>query len=130
MKLGIAYRVIGGQRFYERLEIRDALAYLRVVAQPHDDLALERIINTPKRGIGAATVQRLYDHARAHGMSLHDSILDITQTDELRGKVRATLMKLMDDFARWRSLVRLHRSCGACGANPGGKRLYGHVEGG
>jgi DNA helicase-2/ATP-dependent DNA helicase PcrA len=105
IKLGVPYKVIGGQRFYERLEIRDALAYLRVVAQPYDDLALERIINTPKRGIGDATVQALYAHGRTHGISLHDAIVDITQMDELRPKVRSTLMKLMDDFARWRSLT-------------------------
>lgn len=105
MRLGIAYRVIGGQRFYERAEIRDALAYLRVVAQPSDDLALERIINKPKRAIGNATVQKLYDHARAYNMSLHDAIIDLTQTDELRPKLKGTLMKLMDDFARWRSLA-------------------------
>jgi len=105
IQLGLPYKVIGGPRFYERLEIRDALAYLRVVAQPADDLALERIINTPKRGLGDATIQTLYEHARAHAMSLHDSILDLTQTDELRPKVKTTLMKLMDDFARWRSLT-------------------------
>ena len=105
IRLGVPYKVIGGQRFYERMEIRDALAYLRVVAQPHDDLALERIINTPKRGIGGATVQALYAHGRSHGMSLHDAVIDLTQRDDLRPKVRATLMTLMDDFARWRSLL-------------------------
>ncbi len=105
VKLGIAYKVVGGARFYERMEIRDALAYLRVVAQPADDLALERIINTPKRAIGPATVQALYDHGRAHGMCLHDAIMDLTQRSELKPKVNATLMKLLDDFARWRSLV-------------------------
>lgn len=105
MQLGLAYRVIGGPRFYERAEIRDALAYLRVVNQPNDDLALERIINVPKRGIGDATVQALYQHARAKNISLYQSITDLTQTEELRPKVRATLMKLVDDFERWRSLV-------------------------
>ena len=58
MTLGVPYRIVGGPRFYERMEIRDALAYLRVTAQPHDDLALERIINTPKRGLGDGTVQK------------------------------------------------------------------------
>ncbi len=103
--LGLSYRVIGGPRFYERKEVRDALAYLRVVVQSHDDLALERIINTPKRGIGGATVQTLYTHARAKGISLYQAILDLTQTEELRPKVRGTLMKLVDDFERWKSLV-------------------------
>lgn len=105
IKLGIAYQVIGGQRFYERAEIRDALAYLRATVQPHDDLALERIINKPKRAIGDQSIQKLYAHARRYGMSLHDSILDLTQTDELAKRLRTSLMKVMDDFQRWRSLV-------------------------
>ncbi len=105
IQLGVPYRVIGGPRFYERMEIRDALAYMRVTVQPADDLALERIINTPKRGIGDSTVQTLYAHARSRGISLHDAILDICQTDEMRPKVKAALMKMMDDFSRWRSLV-------------------------
>lgn len=105
IQIGVPYKVIGGQRFYERLEIRDALAYMRIVMQPADDLALERIINTPKRAIGDATVNTLYAYARARQISLNDSILDITQTDELRPKVKATLMKFMDDMNRWRSLL-------------------------
>ncbi len=105
IQLGLNYKVIGGQRFYERMEIRDALAYLRVIVQPSDDLALERIMNTPKRGLGNKTVQTLYAYGRSKGICLHDAIMDLTQTDELRPKVKATLMKLLDDFARWRSLV-------------------------
>jgi DNA helicase-2/ATP-dependent DNA helicase PcrA len=103
--LGLSYRVIGGPRFYERMEVRDALAYLRVVAQSHDDLALERIINTPKRGLGGKTLQMLQVHARTAGISLNQSIIDLTQTDELQPKKKATLMKLIDDFNRWRSLA-------------------------
>lgn len=105
IKLGLPYKVLGGPRFYERMEIRDALAYLRVVAQPADDLALERIMNKPKRGLGDATVQTLYAYGRNYDINLYDSIMDLTQTDELRPKVKATLMKLLDDFGRWRSLV-------------------------
>jgi len=105
IKLGLAYKVIGGPRFYERQEIRDALAYLRITMQPADDLALERIINKPKRGLGDATVAKLYEHARLRGISLHDSILDLTQTDELRPKVKATLMGFVDLLERWRSLM-------------------------
>ncbi|MBU0800015.1 MAG: UvrD-helicase domain-containing protein, partial [Alphaproteobacteria bacterium] len=105
IKLGLSYKVIGGQRFYERMEIRDALAYLRVVAQPADDLALERIINTPKRGIGDTTVQTLYNFARAKSISLHAAIVALVDTDELRPAVRATLRKLVEDFARWRDLL-------------------------
>ncbi len=105
VKLGLAYKVIGGARFYERMEIRDALAYFRVVVQYADDLAFERVINTPKRGLGAATINVLYSHARVHGIPLHGAIMDLTQSDELRPKVKATLMKLLDDFERWRSLM-------------------------
>lgn len=105
IQLGLSYRVIGGPRFYERKEIRDALAYLRVVAQENDDLAFERIMNTPKRGLGDTTVKTLYTHARAKGISLYVAIKDLSQTEELKPKVRATLMKLIDDFERWKSLV-------------------------
>ncbi len=105
MQLGLAYRVIGGPRFYERAEIRDALAYFRVVNQSQDDLALERIINTPKRGIGDQTVQTLYVYARAKSISLYQAIQDLTQTDELKPKVKGTLMALVDSFERWKSLV-------------------------
>lgn len=105
IQLGLSYKVIGGPRFYERMEIRDSLAYLRVVAQPADDLALERIINTPKRGLGDTTIAFLYAHARKSNVSLHQAILDLTQTDELKPKIKSTLTKLMDDFGRWRSLV-------------------------
>lgn len=105
IQLGLSYRVIGGPRFYERMEIRDALAYLRVIMQPKDDLALERIINTPKRGIGDTTVQTLYTHARSRGISLYESINELSQTEELRPKVKTTLAKLVDDFERWKSLI-------------------------
>jgi DNA helicase-2/ATP-dependent DNA helicase PcrA len=105
IQLGLPYRVIGGPRFYERQEVRDALAYLRIVRQENDDLALERIINTPKRGIGDATVQTLYAHARAKGISLYQSMTDLTQTEELKPKVRGTIMKLYDDFERWKSMM-------------------------
>ena len=105
IKLGLSYRVIGGPRFYERAEIRDALAYLRVIAQPADDLALERIINTPKRGIGGATVQTLYAYGRNKGISLYDAILSLCDTDELRPKVKNTLTAFMQDFERWRAMI-------------------------
>jgi DNA helicase-2/ATP-dependent DNA helicase PcrA len=105
IQLGIPYRVIGGPRFYERMEVRDALAYLRVVNQPADDLALERIVNTPKRGIGDSTLQTLMMHARSKGISLYTAITDLTQTDELKPKVRGALMKLIDDFERWRGML-------------------------
>lgn len=105
MTLNIPYRVVGGPRFYERMEIRDALAYLRVTAQPHDDLALERILNTPKRGLGNTTLQRLYDHARTARISLHEAILQLCETDDLKPRQRETLGALMHDFDRWRGQI-------------------------
>ena len=103
--LGLPYRVIGGPRFYERAEIRDALAYLRCVAQPQDDLAFERIFNTPKRGLGDATLQLLHDHARRERIPLMTSARLMVETEELKPKQRQTLRALLDDFARWASLI-------------------------
>ena len=99
--LGLPYRVIGGPRFYERAEIRDALAYLRCVAQPADDLAFERIINVPKRGLGDATLQILHEHARSIGMPLMHATRALVGTDELKPKQRQTLRELMMNFDRW-----------------------------
>ncbi len=100
--LGLPYRVIGGPRFYERAEIRDALAYLRVINSPADDLAFERIVNVPKRGIGDATVQLLHDHARKRRMPLSEAARAVAETDELKPKARGALRALMDSFDRWR----------------------------
>ncbi len=103
--LGLPYRVIGGPRFYERAEIRDALAYLRCVAQPQDDLAFERIFNTPKRGLGDATLQVLHEHARRERIPLMMSARMMVETEELKPKQRQTLRALLDNFARWASLI-------------------------
>ncbi|MBZ6075245.1 ATP-dependent helicase [Microvirga puerhi] len=102
--LGVPYRVIGGPRFYERAEIRDALAYLRVVNQPADDLAFERIVNVPKRGLGDATIQVLHNHARAARVPLLEAARFIVETDELKPKPRATLRDLLISFGRWSKL--------------------------
>lgn len=109
--LGIPYKVVGGARFYERMEIRDALAYFRVVMQSGDDLALERIINTPKRGIGDTTIQLLQKYARAENTNLHSAILALVETDELRPNVKATLSGLINDFARWRDQMDQIHHC-------------------
>lgn len=103
--VGIPYRVVGGPRFYERREIRDALAYLRVVAQPADDLAFERIVNVPKRGIGPTTVQNLYLAQRHLNLPLTGVVERLLTTDELSGKARKSLHVLSGDFERWRSMV-------------------------
>ena len=104
IQLGLPYRVIGGPRFYERAEIRDALAYLRVIAQPADDLAFERIVNVPKRGLGDATVQMLHDYARKARIPMTEAASALSSTDEMKPKPRGTLRELMADFARWREL--------------------------
>lgn len=101
--LGLPYRVIGGPRFYERAEIRDALAYLRTINSPSDDLAFERIINVPKRGLGDATVQLLHDHARKRRISLFDAARAVVETDELKPKARGSLRELVAQFDRWRA---------------------------
>jgi DNA helicase-2/ATP-dependent DNA helicase PcrA len=100
--LGLPYRVIGGPRFYERAEIRDALAYLRVVNSPADDLAFERIVNVPKRGLGDATVQLLHDHARKRRVPLTEAARAIVETDELKPKPRGALRGVLEAFERWR----------------------------
>jgi DNA helicase-2/ATP-dependent DNA helicase PcrA len=101
--LGLPYRVIGGPRFYERAEIRDALAYLRVVNSPADDLAFERIVNVPKRGLGDATVQMLHDHARKRRIPLYEAARAVVETDELKPKARGSLRDLLISFDRWRA---------------------------
>ncbi|HEX8643690.1 MAG TPA: UvrD-helicase domain-containing protein [Allosphingosinicella sp.] len=101
--IGMPYRIVGGFRFYERAEIRDALAYLRVIAQPADDLAFERIVNTPKRGLGDKAVAKIHSLARAHGVPLMQAAATILDTDELTGAARRSLGNLVGDFARWRA---------------------------
>jgi DNA helicase-2/ATP-dependent DNA helicase PcrA len=101
--LGLPYRVIGGPRFYERAEIRDALAYLRVINSPADDLAFERIVNVPKRGLGDATVQMLHDHARKRRIPLSEAARAVVETDELKPKARGSLRDLIISFDRWRA---------------------------
>jgi ATP-dependent DNA helicase UvrD/PcrA len=103
IQLGLPYRVIGGPRFYERAEIRDALAYLRVIAQPADDLAFERIVNVPKRGLGDATLQMLHDYARKKRIPLTEAASALSATDEMKPKPRFALRDLMAAFERWRA---------------------------
>jgi DNA helicase-2/ATP-dependent DNA helicase PcrA len=101
--VGLPYRVIGGPRFYERQEIRDALAYLRVIHSASDDLAFERIINVPKRGLGDATMQILHDYARKRRIALTAAAATVAETDELKPKPRAALRELLASFERWRT---------------------------
>jgi DNA helicase II / ATP-dependent DNA helicase PcrA len=102
MTLGLPYRVIGGPRFYERMEIRDAIAYLRVIAQSDDDLAFERIVNTPKRGLGDKSLQKVFAFARAQGWPMIRAASQLVETDELPAAARRSLGNLVRDIARWR----------------------------
>ncbi|MFV1917822.1 UvrD-helicase domain-containing protein [Sphingomonas sp. MJ1 (PH-R8)] len=104
--IGLPYRIVGGQRFYERMEIRDAIAYLRVVNQPADDLAFERIVNVPKRGLGDKAVATVHRYARATGSPLMTAAARILDTDELTGAARKSLGRLVGDIARWRDMAR------------------------
>lgn len=102
IQIGLNYRIVGGFRFYERAEIRDALAYLRVIAQPADDLAFERIYNQPKRGLGAKTLEAMRRHARQLQMPLAAASLDLCDTDELPARARNYLVALLGQFVHWR----------------------------
>ncbi len=101
--LGMPYRVIGGPRFYERAEVRDALAYLRVINSPADDLAFERIVNLPKRGLGDASIQLLHDIGRKRRIPLTEAARTVIETDELKPKARSSLREVMTNFDRWRA---------------------------
>ena len=103
--LGLPYRVIGGPRFYERQEIKDAIAYLDVTLNPDNDLKFERIINVPKRGLGDTSLRRISELARARSISLHQAAREIAQTEELGGKARKALADLVLSFERWRRQV-------------------------
>lgn len=101
----IPYRVIGGPRFYERAEIRDALAYLRIVSQPADDLAFERIFNTPKRGLGDAVLNALHAYARPNRVPMLQAARVLIESDEISSRARPNLRALVENIGRWASLI-------------------------
>ncbi len=103
VEIGLPYHVVGGPRFYERQEVRDALAYLKVIHTPDHDLAFERIINVPRRGIGAASVKKMHALARLRGLSLYRAAALMMDSDELPARTRRPLKDLMTAFARWRA---------------------------
>jgi len=105
INMAIPYQVIGGLRFYERQEIRDAIAYLRVAMQPDDDLALERIINVPRRGLGAATIDQIRKNARENNIPFLVAIKNLLAAGEFKARVKITLEKLTDDFTRWKKML-------------------------
>lgn len=103
--LGIPYRVLIGARFYERMEIRDALAYLRLLMSTDDDLAFERVVNVPRRGIGASTLQQIHAKAREGGSSLFETMANMSLAGEFKGKARISLDVFSKSVIRWRELL-------------------------
>ena len=105
ISVGLPYKVIGGPRFYERKEIRDVNAYLRIALQPNDSLALERIINTPKRGIGETTVKKIRDRSKENNLPMIDSIKELIDEKAFKGKAENTLKKLVGLIFHWNKLI-------------------------
>ena len=103
--IGLPYQIIGGFRFYERAEIRDALAYLRLIHQPADDLAFERIVNQPKRGLGDKAIATIHAHARATQEPLLIAAAKLLDTDELQSRARSSLGRFVADIARWKQMA-------------------------
>ena len=106
LSIGLPYRVIGGPRFYERMEIRDAMAYFRIVVSSGDDLAFERILNTPKRGLGNKASQSIHAVARMNGVSLLEGAALALRQGEIKGRGGKALNTLLANIARWRRLAR------------------------
>jgi DNA helicase-2/ATP-dependent DNA helicase PcrA len=106
LMLKIPYKVIGGPRFFERAEVRDAHAYLRLIRSEDDDLAFERVVNQPKRGVGDSSLSKLQAIARGMGVSLVRAAREVTTTDEIRGAARTGLIAFLNDLDRWRALSR------------------------
>lgn len=105
LQMGIPHRIVGGFRFYERQEIRDALAYLRLIAHDKDGLAFERIINVPKRGIGTATLQKIHTCAREKNCSFSDAAQNLLETEQLKGKGADKLREFFSQLENWRSFA-------------------------
>ena len=104
IKIGLPYRVIGGMKFYERAEIKDALCYLRLIQQKNDDLAFERIINNPKRSIGDSTLKKLHDLSRTRNKNLFETADEILNEDELKPKTKESLNQFIKLVKTWTKL--------------------------
>ena len=103
LKIGMGYRVIGGTKFYGRAEIKDSIAFLRIVNQKNDDLAFERIINVPRRSIGDNTIKQLHIWTRKNKKSLEDSAIELLQLNKIKPKTKLGLVKILGLFQKWRS---------------------------
>ena len=103
LQLGIGYRVLGGIKFYERAEIKDAVSYLRIINQKFDDLALERVIGAPKRGVGESTLNQIYTFGKNNKLCLEDSIKKILENDHFKPKIKTILKQLINMIQKWRN---------------------------
>ena len=102
LKIGLNYRVLGGIKFYERAEIKDAVAYLIIINQKFDDIALERTLSAPKKGIGESTIKQIYSFANKNKMCLEDSIFKLLEQNQLKPKIKSTLKSFMQLIGKWR----------------------------
>ena len=102
LKVGIGYRVLGGTKFYERAEIKDAIAYLRVINQKYDDIALERVIGAPKKGVGESTLNQIYLYGNEHKLCLEDSIVKILELNKFKPRIKTALSQLISMIYKWR----------------------------
>jgi len=102
LKVGVGYKVLGGTKFYERAEIKDAVSYLRIISQKYDDLALERVIGAPKRGVGESTLNQAYSFASKNKICLEDSIVKIIELNQFKPKIKISLSQLINMIAKWR----------------------------
>ena len=100
--MGLGYRVLGGIKFYERAEIKDAVSYLRIINQKFDDLALERVIGVPKKGVGESTLNQIYKFAKNNKLCLQDSIIKIIEKDNFKPKIKTALKQLINMIDKWR----------------------------
>ena len=103
LKIGINYRIIGGTKFYERAEVKDATCYLRIINQKFDDIAFERIINTPRRGLGESTIKQLHEFSSKNKICLEDSAHKLLQLDKFKPKIRSTIKHFLELLIKWRS---------------------------
>ena len=109
LKIGMGYRVIGGTKFYERAEIKDSVAFLRIINQKNDDLAFERIINVPKRSIGDTSIKQLYNWGRSNKKSLEDSAFDLLQLNKIKPKTKFGLVTILNLINKWRSDLKVKK---------------------
>ena len=109
LKIGINYRIIGGIKFYERAEVKDAICYLRIINQKFDDLAFERIINTPRRGLGEATVKQLHEFSSKNKVCLEDSARKLLQLDQFKPKIKSVIKHLLELINKWRSDLKKNK---------------------